>query len=959
MTTSYTDIKVVECNRLHSEEAKSNNDENFALWTNNLQDIVHLDVGDKVSVHGAMVSERGAGQSSSIEIKGVDLGFQQTWNYIEISGSNASSEIPSGFEVLSAVPNASTISVRDDTAYFKISYYVNMDGHNYIQLPRRWWYKPTRQSGNFTNYDDRIAYGMSLSDPFATNDYVLYDDFYQLSGTAGYGEVNQDNGNLSKVRNDNSRFTIMMRDNTYYSESSASGNLADYGERDPENAIYYMYEELKSIKVEKGFNSPEYISEDITRQLQEVKSQQVFEKRSATDLTNNPNRPGFPVPVYGTYSTETYKPFNCAGLYAVNTNVLTDTPETYFDYYIKSTGGLTNGSGWEYLQNYHIVGCKRPELYTTGRLINVGSNGSYVGIYGTTTQERYDGTFNDISGTIGIETSISYTLIDKFRDFILAQEKYPEVWNIFSDSRTPYDSGDNINNSRWFHMNRYANASMTGTYLNVQLGWGGYVLPTGGNASSNYNSVVVPFQYDDSQRDKFYENPVESLGERSYGCFGRSNDNYIIIYPTDNNGSGSTLFNMLNNNSNNIETGRKCGYDMHFTAPATAWCLPYSGFTQTPIDYDNRGQAITDYRIARNSQSPVLDNYKVDTSDQRRQLYLGADEPTLKWDGTHFSFSQLHTALYRGNSDYVDAPFATIATDIDNQANEKVFKINPIELYEDYTPARMPYIEKVEITIDPSGSGDKKFFSKVLNSNLEPWTIYDSQCGIAIEDFGLDVNQWKGTLWDLLGFSYKQFHSSTNNRLQRIDNTNLNDLSVITTNANVLNEKSQAYSQNMWGVPLYNNMMPLVGSIVDKHDTFKTTYFPPIIVQCDSVDIVADNLPTRMIRGYYTIRSNLLSDTPFIGGKINNTTMPIIGIVDKINGDGDFYFGSESSLEFTITKPLRLASLTCSIHDPDGSYANCSEQNTILFKIQKNKVVSFNVVQDIIQQNKGKVPAFL
>ena len=32
---SFTDIKVIECNRLHSEEAKSNNDENFALWTNN------------------------------------------------------------------------------------------------------------------------------------------------------------------------------------------------------------------------------------------------------------------------------------------------------------------------------------------------------------------------------------------------------------------------------------------------------------------------------------------------------------------------------------------------------------------------------------------------------------------------------------------------------------------------------------------------------------------------------------------------------------------------------------------------------------------------------------------------------------------------------------------------------------------------------------------------------------
>ena len=187
----------------------------------------------------------------------------------------------------------------------------------------------------------------------------MLDDFYQLTGGVGYGEVGQDNGYLSKVRNDNSRFTIMMRDKTYYSESSASGNLDSDATRDPENAIYYMYEELKEIKVEKGFNSPEYISEDITRQLQEVKGNNVYERRSPTDITNNPNRPGFPVPVYGTYSTETYKPFNCAGLYAVDTNVLSNTPETYFNYYIN--GGTTpanNASGWEYLQNYHIVGRK-------------------------------------------------------------------------------------------------------------------------------------------------------------------------------------------------------------------------------------------------------------------------------------------------------------------------------------------------------------------------------------------------------------------------------------------------------------------------------------------------------------------------------------------------------------------------------------------------------------------------
>jgi hypothetical protein len=82
--------------------------------------------------------------------------------------------------------------------------------------------------------------------------------------------------------------------------------------------------------------------------------------------------------------------------------------------------------------------------------------------------------------------------------------------------------------------------------------------------------------------------------------------------------------------------------------------------------------------------------------------------------------------------------------------------------------------------------------------------------------------------------------------------------------------------------------------------------------------------------------------------------MPIIGIVNKINGTGDFYSQEESSLEFTITKPLRLASITTSIHDPDGSYARCSEQSTVLLKIQKTKQVVFNVLQEILQDSKNK-----
>ena len=958
----YTDLQIIECNRLHSEEAKSNNNENYALWTNNLQDIVHLEPGDKVSVQGAMISERGAGQSSSIEIKGQTLGFKQSFSYVNLSYSNASDELSTGYEVIKAIPTTEEIEVRDDTAHFKISYYINANCHNYIHLPRRWWWVPSRTTENFSSNDDRSNFGMALCDPFATDDYALYDDFYQLAGIKGYGETAVGrSGYLSKPKNDNSRYTIMVRDATYYSADSASGNLiTEPAMRDPENAIYYQYEELKKIQIDPGFNSPEFISEEITRQLQQINERKTRFKRNATDLADNPERPGHPIPMYQEFNAECYKAFNVASLYPSLGDQTVNNPAVYYDYYINASNE-DNASGFEYLQNYHVVACKRPELYTTGRLINRSFDGTYLGINGTKLKEYYDGTRR--FGTIGMSIDTEYTEenVDYWHDFIKAQEKYPEVFDIFTDPRTPYNgTGDTIDTCRYCHINRYWNASMwiEGSF---QLGHGGYLRPTWNtNASANFNSILLPFQYDSSQKDIFYENPEESRNEKSYGCFGKNASGYIVIYPTEDNGSGSNLFLKLNDGHTGgayIEEDRKIGYDMHFSAPGNTWILPYSGISQQPSSFDDRARIQTTYQLARNSEETITQtyNYTIATNFYRNKLYIGADAPQLKWDGANFSISDFHTGMNRGNNQGFEAGWVDNAVDADPQADDVVFKINPSEQYGDWTPARMPYVGDRNIVVQ-SGGQDKNVTTTVVNMNYEPWTIYDSLCGINIEDFGLTEEQWDGCLWDLLGFSYKQFHSSTNNRLQRIDDSNRNDLSVITTNAIVPEGETKFYSQSMYGVPLYNNMLQRTGILRDKHNVYQVAYYPYLVVKTSSIQIVADRLPTRMIRGYYTIRSNLLSETPFIGGKKNNTTMPIIGMVDKINGDGDFYFGQESSLQFTVTKPLKLASLTCSIHDPDGSYANTSEQNTVLFKIQKDRNVTFNVLQQILEENKGKTP---
>lgn len=964
---SYTDLQIIECNRLHSEEARSNNDENFSLWTNNLQDIVHLEPGDKVSVHGAMISERGAGQSSSIEIKGQSLGFKQTFSYVNLSYTIPFANIATGFEVIKAIPTTEEIEVRDDTAHFKISYYINANGHNYIQLPRRWWWTESQGTDNFTLRDDRITFGMALNDPFATDDFVLYDDFYQMSGVRFYGEGDDpgQSGLLSKPKNDNSRYTIMVRDASYFTARSASGNLIiEPGMRDPENAIYYMYEELKKIEVPKGFNSPEFISEEITRQLQKINNRTTRFTRSVLDVDGNRERPGHPIPMYQEFNAECYKAFNVAGYYTNSGNQgTTDVQKNTFTEYIAGEQGPTNASGYNYLYNYHIVACKRPEIYTTGRLVNIDSIDNYIGIFGTDLNASFDGT--ETFGTKGIILNTPYTEknINYWHDFIKAQELYPEVFDIFTDERTPYNGSDSIDNCRYCHINRYNNASME-IRGNSQLGHGGYDRPAWNtNGNSNYNSILLPFQYDSSQKDIFYENPEEGRNQKSYGCFGKNASGKIVIYPTENNGSGSNLFLKLSDGSPPlagliIEKTRRIGYDMHFSAPGNTWILPYSGTTQQPMSLDTRAAGMTNYLMGPNSDEYTLNQlqYTNFTNHIRNKLYLGADAPKINWNGTNFSLSDLHTSMNRGNDQGAEASWVQDVADGDPQADDVVFKINPVEQYGDWTPARQPYIRDKSFTISGLGGADKKVTSSVLNENLEPWTIYDSLSGINIEDFGLTENKWTGTLWDLLGFSYQQFHSKTNNRLKRIDNDNKQDLSVITTNAKIPEGQTKFFSQNMFGVPLYNNMLQRTGIKQDKNNLYQVSYYPPIIAKTSSIELVADRLPTRMIRGYYTIRSNLITETPFIGGKDNNTTMPIIGMVDKINGDGDFYFGQESSLEFTITKPLRLASLTCSIHDPDGSYANTSEQNTILFKIQKHRKVSFNVLQEILQENNGKVP---
>jgi hypothetical protein len=960
----FTDIQVIECSRLHSEEAKSGNDENFAQWTSNLTDLIHLDAGDKVSVHGAMISERGAGQGSSIEIKGVNLGLKKTFNFLDVQYNNASDFLATGYESINSNASSKDIEIRDDTLTFSQSYYQTSNGHNYIHLPRKWWYKQSDTSNEQWSLGDSEDAGLSRHFVNFEVDDFSFKSMYQAIDLIDKGETGAEDERLMKPKNDNSRYTLMMRDYSFFSEKSASDNYTkipryNQGARDPENAIYNVYKELKQITLPPGFNSPEYVAGEITRQFQKITEEKIW--KQGYDDSNVPD--GFhetPTPFYRTISTESYKPFNVAHLYRdpdsnVNASGFGVIQQSFEEYYVNPT---ETKDGWEYLSQYHLIGCDKPEIREAGVKINLKFNvfgiNSNEGIYGSQLLNEWTSTDKYIT----LDVAYNQDYCDKFKAFIDAQALYPETWEYFKETDNSYNTGDTIENSRYIHCNRFKNASLTQTSDDeqAQLGNSYYVRPTWFEAQKYtiINSALLPIAYDPEQKDEFYpfETKLLQKNKFSYGCVSCNASGYVVLKLTENNGGSSPLYTELlsyilgdDPQPTTIEATRKIGFDFHFNAPAMKYILPYAGYSDTQTSFDT-AKSLGDYELQ------VLEHWSGKTQEGFKfvnKLYFGATSPQLQWNGTNFFWSDLHTPLNRGQDVRTKDPGFPHYVDKTDEAGDVVYKINPVEYMIDWTPDRKPYRK------DQGSHGSVSI--DILNQNLMPWQIYDSSTGIFIEDFNLTEKEWKNTLWDILGFSYRQFNSATNNRLIKTDNNNVNNLRLITTNAEIGGADSKVYVQNGFGAPLFNNMMPMsmkFDSLVYPGTSINVPYYPSIDQKTESMKIVADNLPTRMIRGYYTIRSNILQQAQFIGGKKNNTTMPIVGIVDKINGDGDFYFGQESSLQFTVTRPIKLASISCGIHDPDGSYARCSEQSTVLFKIEKPKAITFNVVEELMEEQQKK-----
>jgi hypothetical protein len=950
MTTEYTDLKILDCNRLHSIQARSGNDTNKALFTNELGKGIKLKVGDRVSVKGAYISEVGAG-SDTVELKGTNTGERRTVEYtleegehkvsLEDSYSNGSEALPliTPYQQYTVSASNLTYDIKDNETYITIQYYLNNAGDSgYLSLPRRFASLLSSEEDNshYTNLD-KLDQGRPYQEvhegQFVSDDYMYYDNSTDATGSGFY-----------KLRTDCSRYTLMKRDGvlklrreTILDPSYPEENIDNDFPPDLDyisGSKYHIYKQLIKLGVREGFNSPDSISDEITRQLKEASAPVDF-KVKFQDIIR---------PVSQYYTTETFKPQLCGSNYTME--------KEQYDRFTFSRGDASipeedrKESAWAYWSNYYNIYHKRPEIREAGQNFN--------NLWGSNIHNRND-ILSDEQSSATIILSLEYneTNLKNISNIFKAQKLYPELFSNENAQKIQPLMKRGVLEARYLHMNtQYSstrNASLGGDNININ--------------ASNVNNQSLPLfiEYQPQNEDK--DTGGYDRLNLSYGFATRYRDgtkDYIRLFTERIGGMNAGLFKEAEGSASNVDinSGTLIGYDYSYNAYGTACLMGYSG--RLRYDYATINEWGTgDKNLWKQEDHSGRAASSLGTARYMRYNYVGCNNPLFKYDpeNTRFYFSQLHTPELNGQG-WISAGDngSNVSPQIeDNTQNGGgiVYKINKRINPYTYTPDMKPY--EFDMTVSyPYGHEASSNIDREIskpNRSIYPWAIFDSQSGIFISDFGYDENNWDNGLWGILGFTYNQFNktqSSDNNRLSRIINTNINDLNIPTTNADIVSSDTRNFIVNQFGAVYFTTQLPSSSTLTDRD------FLPAITNNAVSIKLLAQNLPRKMLRPYYCIRSDIIDSPHYIGGDNSNNDLPVVAICDKQYSGGDFYFGAEGDFIFTITKEKTITNITTSIHDPDQSFSQVNSDSAVIYKIESNVVNDISIAEELMEGLKKK-----
>lgn len=976
----YVDLQIVDCNRRHSVQAISGNDTNPAIFTNELGKGITLNVGDRVAVQGAYISEIGAG-ADTIELNGRSMDTTKTITYIEedllpnapdnypVSMGQTGISLITDKQLLRSKETTDTFIPKDNETKITCEFYKTAGGDgSYVFLPRRWAW----DNASATQSEDKLV--KDLSDNWTKNDIkelgrTYYEPIVETTGALAYpGQFVSDDylyidtsttkeasTGFYRLQQDGSRYTLMRAtENNFYLRkriTEPNGDETSPAVPSGEEGSHYKYRIFRQkidIKVDKGFNSPDNIAQEISAILKKEDSPKVYQDILATNKIHE-------LSVFS--ETPTYKPLLCG-----SSRTLSKTAWTAFAKRRSNEAAADDQDFWDYKSNFFNIYCKRPEIREAGQKVNDSGTGYRL----------HYSILKDDRATAEIITQLPWTEnnLNNLRDLFKAQKIYPELFNNHNAQQMQPPSlvgteiiTHSVEDMRYLHM-------ANNNYTTALLGSDGDASVEPGPPQSR-QSLPVFIYFDKNNED------ILTDGEEGNLCYGFAKKHKhfdgtekIIFTAEKIGGLQIGLFNF-----NNVDIGansRRIGYDWSFGAYGSAYMIAYNGRLETDYGDTQLWGVGSENRIL---QEDKASNVAYPTGQDLRLNYVGSNNPKLRYDSaeSRFYFEDLHTPELTGQIAYGAGDTGTIK-DIDPPSDntiagrDRVYKINKRVTKYTYSPDLRPYDSKFTAKYAyPSPNFNEHSASvyereiSAMNRNISPWSVIDSPCGIFINDLGYTRDQFSNGLWGILGWDYDSLQAPTtseNNRLQRIDNTNKNKLSIPTTNADIVSSDSRNYIVNQYGALYFTTQIPtpsLVGGTYISQSSLGRQQFTPAITQAQvSVGLFAPFLPRKMLKPYYCIRSDIIDKPHYLGGLDNEALLPVVAVCDKQYSSTDFIFSSESDYVFTITKKKTITSITTSIHDPNQEFSSVNNDSAVIYKISKNITNRTDISQQIMEESMKK-----
>lgn len=950
---AYTDTKLIECNRKSSVEYKSGNYANNAIFTNKLDAGITLNVGDQVNMFTGIVSDLGAG-NDTIELKGESLKKKRTFNYTKVRTVNVlTTQQSNNLGNISAQfiePTSEEIELKDNEANILVSYYKTANGEGCFGLPRRFGYNRGLHAPYLFLANDCEAMG--------TTRYQIHkgtfidEDYYRDRNSSAV--FNNDvflNRELYKIRQDGTKYTIFGRRNTY-ADVNTTGIVEPTknknGSYDPALDEYNKYVELKKITIPKGRRSADFIAERVTRLLQNASELKPFIRNiggvSSPDTATVYENQGV---LTGLLKSETFKPFTAQCYYAYDNLLFDDFNKTLF-----------NSVTLFFLKGYQYIAFKRPEFVEKGRALRDSTDpGKHLIV-------NLDSNLvaNRLNNSITINVDYNASNCKQISEFLKTQELFPEFWDIVKHSDSAYytpsasDIPINIDNSRFFHMDMQ-NKFGVGLALNQQVEFGSDLYGT--NASyTNIPSQPLFFYYDKLQENEFYDTPffdTTTNNRLTYGCMSNKNGK-ITIHPEGlscgipthyYNAGGYLVGNVSNPIFADVFSQVFLGYDFHFTAYGNAAMGLWADYVNANYS-DNLviGQRRLD------SSGTVIGTTGTDLTGIVDKIYIGAPDPQLSYDSTkdRFGWQNFYTPEFIGNIEGAGESETNKSVD----GGAQCYKINKRLRRNAFTPGMLKNNAQDNASYYTSVSGSDERAWELPNTCIYPFSIIDSQSGIRIEDFGYDAADWNKGLFSILGFTYSQLQApltALNSRSARISDANLYSLNTLTNQADVKPGDILTYNQNQFGAIFYQSRIQCAQLLKAIDPNRDLPWLAPLNILTSSNIITAESVPKQMLKPFYSIRSDILEDSSaYLGSEDSGQPLSTIGIIQKNYNSGDYFYGEESSVTFTITRPKVLTHITTAICDPDGSYSNIDDSSVVIYKIQKNRQLPGNIIAQILKK---------